>query len=61
MKLYCCKEHVERALDEIVYECEEAPFLNEMLVAEKGEKICEYCEFKAVYLVANEVSDTKCE
>ncbi|MDF2558283.1 MAG: yyzF-like family protein [Bacillales bacterium] len=57
MKLFCCIEHVERALDEIVYECEEAPILNEL----EKEEVCEYCEQRAVYIVANEFSDTKCE
>lgn len=61
MKLFCCMEHVERALDEIVYGCEAAPFLNEISEEEKNGKNCNFCEQGAVYLVANELSGTKCE
>lgn len=57
MKIICCMEHVERALDQIVYECEEAPIIDELT----NDEICSYCEKKGVYLVANEFSDTKCE
>lgn len=60
MKIACCIEDVERALDEIIYECEEAPFLLELKSDENGE-ICKYCGNKAAYLVANKFSDTKCE
>ena len=27
MELYCCQEHVDMALDEVVYECETYPVL----------------------------------
>lgn len=60
MKIFCCREHIERALDEIIYECEEAPFLNDISEKESG-NYCKYCDQASVYIVANEFSDTKCE
>ena len=53
MKLYCCQEHVDMALDEVVYECETYPVLT--LVPEENQlsTTCEYCRNVAIYLVGN--------
>ncbi len=53
MILYCCEEHVDMALDEVVYECETYPILTS--VADEGNlsTACEYCQNRAVYVVAN--------
>ncbi|RLQ93994.1 CxxH/CxxC protein [Falsibacillus albus] len=51
--IYCCKEHVEIALDTIVDEYETAPVMKELSEEEKLSTGCEYCENKAAYLVAN--------
>ncbi|MFC3886327.1 CxxH/CxxC protein [Bacillus songklensis] len=52
MKIYCCKEHVELALDIIVDETEMVPVLEE--VPEKDIHItCGYCSKEATYVVGN--------
>ena len=51
--IYCCKEHVELALDVFVDENEIAPVLKELTDEEELSTICEYCEKQAVYIVAN--------
>ncbi|TWD95852.1 CxxH/CxxC protein (TIGR04129 family) [Peribacillus frigoritolerans] len=53
MKLYCCQEHVDMALDEVVYECETYPVLT--LIPEENQlsTTCEYCRNVAIYLVGN--------
>lgn len=51
--IYCCKEHVELALDVFVDENEIAPILKELTDEEKLSTTCEYCEKQAVYIVAN--------
>lgn len=53
MILYCCKEHVDRALDEVVYECETYPILTIIEEEKQLSTACEYCRNKAVYMVAN--------
>lgn len=53
MKLYCCQEHVDRALDEVVYECETYPVLNAVTEEDKLSTPCEYCRNVAIYLVGN--------
>ncbi|WP_462406018.1 CxxH/CxxC protein [Gracilibacillus sp. Marseille-QA3620] len=67
MKIYCCAEHVEVGLDNIVDEAEVPPFINNLSDEEggkvthnSGEFTCEYCGKPAVYVVANEHSDTIC-
>jgi CxxH/CxxC protein (TIGR04129 family) len=53
MILYCCEEHVDMALDEVVYECETYPILTSVEEKEKLSTACEYCQNRAVYVVAN--------
>lgn len=51
--IYCCKEHVELALDITVDEHETAPVLEEVKNKEDLSTPCEYCENPAAYIVAN--------
>ncbi|MBS4207131.1 CxxH/CxxC protein [Bacillus sp. FJAT-50079] len=51
--IYCCKEHVELALDIVVDEHETAPVLEELKSDENLSTPCEYCQNRAVYLVGN--------
>jgi len=53
MVLYCCQEHVEMALDEIVYECETYPNLTSVAEEKQLSTTCEYCRNSAIYIVAN--------
>ncbi len=49
MKIYCCLEHTDLALDIIVDECEVAP---EMTKIESSPQVkCEYCGENAEYIV----------
>ena len=51
--IYCCKEHVELALDVVVDEYEVAPVLRELSDEEKLSTGCEYCDEMATYIVGN--------
>ncbi|MCU9613456.1 CxxH/CxxC protein [Caldibacillus lycopersici] len=51
--IYCCKEHVEYALEEIVNESEMAPILKQVEADKLSTAICEYCGQVAEYVVAN--------
>lgn len=51
--IYCCKEHVEMALDEVVDKYEVAPVMKELKEEEQLSTTCAYCNEKAVYIVAN--------
>ncbi|WP_069201874.1 CxxH/CxxC protein [Bacillus niameyensis] len=51
--VYCCKEHVELALDVIVDEYEKAPVLEEVKEEGNLSTSCEYCQNRAVYIVGN--------
>jgi CxxH/CxxC protein (TIGR04129 family) len=53
MKIYCCKTHVEHALDMFVAEAKTYPILTELSEQEKLSTKCDYCEEAALYLVAN--------
>ncbi|MGG4153281.1 CxxH/CxxC protein [Peribacillus muralis] len=53
MELYCCQEHVEMALDEVVYECETYPVLTQVSEEKQLSTTCEYCRNVAIYLVGN--------
>lgn len=57
--IYCCKEHVELALDVIVDEYGEPPVLELIKRKEELSTTCEYCQNNAAYIVANEYSPTK--
>ncbi|WP_110114486.1 CxxH/CxxC protein [Bacillus sp. CGMCC 1.16541] len=52
MKIYCCEEHVELALDVAVDEIELAPVF-EKIEPEQQSSTCEYCESNAIYVVGN--------
>lgn len=56
--IFCCKEHVELALDIMVDEHELAPILEEVKNSEDLSTPCEYCTNSAAYIVANKNSDT---
>lgn len=51
--IYCCEEHVDLAIDMIVDEFETFPLLSKVEVEELS-TACEYCQNKAIYVVANE-------
>jgi CxxH/CxxC protein (TIGR04129 family) len=51
--IYCCKVHVELAMDIVVDEYEVAPVLEQLTEDRKLSTICEYCENNATYIVAN--------
>lgn len=51
--IYCCKEHVELALDIIVDEHETAPVLEEVKEDTDLSTPCEYCNERAAYIVGN--------
>ncbi len=55
MKLYVCNQHVDKAMDVVVDEHETFPTFEEADISTD----CEYCEDKAVYMVANTGSSTK--
>lgn len=59
MKIYCCLEHTELALDVMVDEIELAPVF-EKIENSTDKKSCEYCDNEAVYVVGNQYSYTKC-
>jgi CxxH/CxxC protein (TIGR04129 family) len=50
--VYCCEEHVDIALDKIVYEYETFPVLTKVDVDNLSTS-CEFCPKPAVYVVAN--------
>ncbi|MCM3112807.1 CxxH/CxxC protein [Lederbergia lenta] len=56
--IFCCKEHVELALDIMVDEHELAPILEEVKREVELSTPCEYCSNPAAYIVANKNSDT---
>ena len=51
--IYCCKEHVELALDIIVDEHETAPVLKELKNEGELSTPCAYCKETAAYIVGN--------
>ncbi len=51
--IYCCKEHVELALDIIVDEEETAPILEKFTVENELPTSCKYCNNPAEYIVGN--------
>lgn len=58
MVIYCCDEHVERALDVIIDEKETFPTLEKVNIIHNLSTTCEYCEEQPVYIVSNERSHT---
>ncbi|WP_028400741.1 CxxH/CxxC protein [Ectobacillus panaciterrae] len=57
MNILCCLEHVELALDIIVDEFETPPVIHNV---DNSLETCEYCQNKAIYVVSNADSDTRC-
>ncbi|WP_245154029.1 CxxH/CxxC protein [Jeotgalibacillus proteolyticus] len=53
MKIYCCKEHVELAMDIFVDEEETFPALHTVDNLKQLSTHCEYCRNEAAYLVEN--------
>ena len=51
--IYCCEEHVEIALDKIVFEKEISPILEEIPHEKQLSTACEYCRNTAIYMVGN--------
>lgn len=52
--IYSCEEHVDIAIDTVVDEYETFPQLSKISDEERLSTTCEYCQNKAIYLVANE-------
>ena len=50
--IYSCEEHVDIALDDIVDQYQTYPVLSQVPV-DNSSTTCEYCEKRAVYMVAN--------
>lgn len=53
MKIYCCGEHVDIALDTVVDELGALPILSK-LEGDNLSTMCEFCQMTAIYVVANE-------
>jgi CxxH/CxxC protein (TIGR04129 family) len=51
---YCCIEHVDLALDEVVKEHETAPIFEKLESVENIQPTCAYCGKLAIYVVGNE-------
>ena len=51
--IYCCKEHVEWALEEIINETEMAPEFRQIDVGHLSTTVCAYCGKPAAYVVGN--------
>jgi CxxH/CxxC protein (TIGR04129 family) len=52
MKIMCCMEHVELALDIIVDEYECAPIIHNVESDQNTAETCEYCQNEATYIVS---------
>lgn len=53
MKICCCEECVEIALDTIVDKCGTSPLFTK-ITGDNLSTACEYCQKPATYVVANE-------
>ncbi|MFB1081552.1 CxxH/CxxC protein [Jeotgalibacillus sp. JSM ZJ347] len=53
LRIFCCKEHVELALDVLIDETEEVPLLKTVDNQQELSTKCEYCDEPAIYLVEN--------
>lgn len=54
LKKYCCDEHVDIGIDELIDELEIYPNLELLTENEKLSTICTYCDKTAIYKVSNE-------
>ncbi|MDQ0176273.1 CxxH/CxxC protein [Bacillus chungangensis] len=59
ISIYCCKEHIELGLDDIVNKYETPPILQACKTEKELSTTCEYCEDKSAYIVTNAHSHTK--
>ncbi|MFS8651692.1 MAG: CxxH/CxxC protein [Caldibacillus sp.] len=57
---YCCAEHVEFALEEMINTYLTPPQLLPLEEEKLSTSACGYCGKPAVYIVANEHSHTRC-
>ncbi|MBO9131339.1 CxxH/CxxC protein [Bacillus sp. 165] len=60
MDIKCCGEHVDLALDMIVDEFEEAPFIHNVDNNNDSSTTCQFCQNTAIYVVSNTNSYTTC-
>ncbi len=51
--IYCCEEHVELGLDELVNQMETAPVLSQLDSEKLPTTTCGYCGKPAIYIVSN--------
>lgn len=51
--IYCCAEHVEWALEEIINGTEMAPEFRQIDIGHLSTTTCEYCGKPAAYVVGN--------
>ena len=51
--IYACEEHIDIAIDTIVDDYETFPNLMKVTEEENLSTTCEYCQNKAIYVVAN--------
>lgn len=51
MKIYCCEEHADVALDIIVDECNAVPIMEKLSTESELSTMCEHCRNKAIYSV----------
>ncbi len=51
--IYACEEHIDIAIDTIVDDYETFPNLTKVAEQENLSTTCEYCQNKAIYIVAN--------
>lgn len=52
--IYCCKEHVDMAIDEFLVDVEEAPEIS--LCDKDATDKCYFCDEKALYKITNELN-----
>lgn len=58
--IYCCEEHVEYALEEVINEKEMPPIFQRLESGKLSTNPCAYCGKPSVYIVSNGYSPTKC-
>ena len=58
LKIYCCLEHIELALDDLVNETEMPPQLEQIEAEDQLSTTCEYCQKPSAYVVSNDYSHT---
>jgi CxxH/CxxC protein (TIGR04129 family) len=51
--IYCCEEHIDLALDDIVDQYETPPNLKKIADVNNLSTTCEYCNKPPIYMVTN--------